>query len=230
MRFKSLLVSLVILTLVMQAAILHKQYQNGAGKRIDPIRDAPKNSIIDLRDGPAKGADSAKIVLVEFSDYECPYCQRHADSVGPKIDQAFINNGLVRLVFVNNPLPIHKNAKMLATAAICAGMQNRFWDMHDSLFRVKPSDKEGIIGIAEKLMLNEPRFKECLEDSREAEATIQHDVGLAKGLDLTATPAFGIGLSDGSGHVHIRKFINGAVPFEIFEKTITDLLSLPVKS
>jgi protein-disulfide isomerase len=232
MRLKSLLIPLVILTLVMQVAILYKQYQNGVRDqpRVDPVHDAPQNTVIDLRDSPAKGAAAAKIVLVEFSDYECPYCQRHADSVGPKLDRAFINNGLVRLVFVNNPLPIHKNAKMLASAAICAGMQNRFWDMHDSLFRVKPGDKEAILEIAKMLILDEPRFKDCMEDRREAEATIQHDVEIAKGLDLSVTPAFGVGLSDGSGHVQIRKVIKGALPFAVFEKTIRDVLSQQAKS
>jgi len=232
MRSNRLLLSLITLTVLMQAAILYDQHESRVRdhQRIDPVQDASQDADIDIRGLPGKGDPSARIVLAEFSDYECPFCQRHADSVGPQIDQAFISRGLVRLVFINNPLPIHKNAKMLATSAICAGVENRYWDMHDSLFRLKPTDKTAIMRIAEMLMLNQPRFRDCLESNVEAEATIQRDVRIAKHFDLSVTPAFGVGSTDGSDHVQIRKFIKGAVPFEVFEKTITEMLSKQAKS
>jgi protein-disulfide isomerase len=226
MSFSRLLVPLVILTLLMQGAILYKQHGNSTTtrERVDSIQEAPTNSVVDISGAPVKGADSARIVLVEFSDYECPFCQRHAISVGPLIDQAFISAGKMRVAFLNNPLPMHANAKLLATAAICAGKQDRYWEMHDSLFRLKPTDKEALIRIATELRLNVLGFQDCLEDNPNAAATIQHDIQIAKTFDLGVTPAFGIGFTDESGRVQIRKFIRGAVPFEAFQKAIDEML------
>lgn len=82
---------------------------------------------VDLVDFPVKGSAQAKAVVVEFSDYECPFCARHATTVLPELMKRFVDGGIVRYALANNPLPMHRNADWLARMALCAGEQGRYW-------------------------------------------------------------------------------------------------------
>lgn len=140
------------------------------------------------------------------------------------MDERYISPGLVRLAFVNNPLPMHRNANMLATAAICAGEQSRYWDMHDRLFEDKPRESQGVLSIADSLGLEMDRFGSCLESSTTARERVGMDVDTAQRLKLSGTPAFAVGRSDEAGNVTVLKFISGAQPSSVFDLALGELL------
>ena len=81
------------------------------------------------------GSPTARVVLMEFSDFQCPYCGRFAQETLPGLRAKYVDAGLVQFVFRHNPLPVHPNAQAAAEAAICAARQGNFWGMHDQLFR-----------------------------------------------------------------------------------------------
>jgi protein-disulfide isomerase len=99
-----------------------------------PARDV-EDVVFDLAGRPAKGASGARVILIEFSDFECPYCGRHFRQTLPRIDREYVQTGKVRYVFRHFPLEsLHKEAFKAAEAALCAGDQQKFWEMHDRLF------------------------------------------------------------------------------------------------
>ncbi len=105
------------------------------------LEDQFKNPVkIDVGSSPVKGPANAKVTIVEYSDFECPFCKRGA-STAEQILKAYPND--VKLVFKNMPLPFHKNAKPAALAALAAGKQGKFWEMHDKLF-----ENQGKLGDA----------------------------------------------------------------------------------
>src|SRR5262245_29447014 len=126
-------------------------------------QDAPAGTSLELAGLPVKGPDNARVVLVEFSDYECPYCAQHATGVSHQLDKEFVKTGQIRYAFANNPIPSHPNAVPLAQAAICAGQQDRYWPMHDRLFEVKPKTREELVSVADGLGLDRPAFEQCFD-------------------------------------------------------------------
>lgn len=192
------------------------------------VRDPEGERILDISRLPTKGNINAKVILAEFSDYECPYCSRHAQGTAIELEEKYVRSGKVRLAFVNNPLAMHHNARMLAKVAICAGRQNRYWEMHDILFREKPKTAAEAIAIAEKLEINRPHFRACFEANGDVEKDIDNDLAKAREFQLNGTPSFAIGTLNNQGKVRIHKFILGAVSVEIFEKYINETLAKPL--
>lgn len=225
-----LLVSLVFLIALMQGLVVYKQYRepNTLPSRplppnpADLVVDAPKNAIIDLAGLPTKGGN-AKIAIVEFSDYECPFCARHANGVARQLEEKYVSSGHIRYAFANNPLAIHPNARFLATAAICAGKQGHYWEMHDRLFSVQSKTKDQIASIAKDLGLNAVAFEECVDRSPEPAKAIQRDAEIAGRFGLTGTPSFSVGVVDDQGRLHVRKFIRGALPLDTFENALKEV-------
>jgi protein-disulfide isomerase len=218
--------ALVALTLVMQAAILYHQHSTPssvAPPQPEPVRDAPQEAILDSKDLPSAGNSASRVVLVEFSDYECPYCQRHAAGVGREVTERFVSPGKIRHIFVNNPLDMHPNAKFLATAAMCAGEQGHYWEMSEAIFNSKPKTESDVMPLLKRLKLEDGVFRECL-DSPEAEKRIARDRNSAKTLGLSGTPAFAIGIADSQGRIRLKKFITGAQPIEVFDEVISQML------
>lgn len=180
---------------------------------------------IDITGMPVQGAKDAKVALVEFSDYECPFCARHATTVFPELKSQFISTGKVRYVFANFPLSNHHNARLLATAAICAGKQDAYWKMHDALFETRPRTSEGILDLGGKLGLQAQSFRECLGDDSPVTDRIHRDQAIAKGFEVSGTPSFVLGLIDAQGRVNASDVIVGAQPLSAFETAITSLLN-----
>jgi protein-disulfide isomerase len=164
---------------------------------------------IPVDDDPVIGPADAPITIVEFSDYECPFCQRwHAD-VFTRILEAYPDE--VRLVYRDFPLEsIHVNAKPAAEAANCANEQGVFWDYHDKLFSMELGlSTEAYEEYADQLGLDNQAFQECIESDRYQEE-VQADFDFAANLGVRSTPTF---------------FINGiavvgAQPFEVFQEVI----------
>jgi hypothetical protein len=130
----------VLLTLIlgMQGWILYRQYRPPRpqlSSARSPVQDI--SAEMDLRALPALGSTSARVALVEFSDFECPFCEQHAGNVAPALKQKYVSTGRLLYAFANNPLPSHGKAKLLATAGICAGPKD-FWKIHGKLRTANP--------------------------------------------------------------------------------------------
>jgi protein-disulfide isomerase len=142
-----------------------------------------------------KGNPDAKFVMVEFSDFECPACQRHALTTQPELEKRFIDTGEVRWVVKHFPLGVHPHAPVAAAAAQCAGDQGKFWLMHHSLFermdQWSTSDDVDVAlaGIAADLGLETSRFTSCLT-GRQALERVMRDLYDGQGVGVRNVPAF----------------------------------------
>ncbi len=154
------------------------------------------------------GNADAPITIVEFSDYECPYCQRWFDQVWTRLREEYPEQ--VRLVYRDFPLPGHPNATPAAEAANCAGEQDVYYAFHDLLFSGRLGlSADAYLGYADELELNLADFKQCLEERRH-QAEVEADAAWAADLGVSSTPTF---------------FINGiplvgAQPYEVFKQVI----------
>lgn len=185
MTTNRVILALLILTVLMQLNLTLRR-SVPAGSVSEPVREAVDGTVFDLTGLPTEGAAEAPIVLVEFSDYECPFCQRHAMSVRKKIVEEYVRTGQVRYAFANNPLDMHPNAPLMATAAICAGNQGHYWEMHDRLFeqQATPEPKPALLALATDLALDMDAFGECLDNSLMPAERIEIDIARAAELGL----------------------------------------------
>ncbi|MDR0965431.1 MAG: DsbA family protein [Myxococcales bacterium] len=162
-------------------------------------------------DGPAMGPVDAPVTIITFSDFECPYCARAAQTMHKLVNN---NAGKIRLVFRSYPLPFHKNAKKASEAALCANEQGKFWEMHDKLFESTeaktPLTREEFGKLASALGLDMAAFDTCL-DSGKFGAQIEEDMKIGQQAGVEGTPAFFIN----------GRFVSGARPLEDFQ-TIVD--------
>ena len=167
---------------------------------------------VDTDGFPGKGSEDAPVTIVEFSDFECPFCSR----VVPTLERVSERYGdRVRIVFRQFPLDnLHPNARKAAEASLCAEEQGKFWEMHDAMFaNQRQLQVAQLKRHAGELGLDTGAFDECLDSGRHA-AQVQADVDAGAEAGVTGTPAF---LING-------RFLSGAQPFEAFEKVIEDEL------
>jgi len=231
MTTNRIIIVLLSLAVLMQGASLYRQYhpsQQKAIARENPVRDAPKGTIMDTKGLPRKGAADAKVALVEFSDYECPFCSRYETGAANDLEKEFVQTGKLMLAFANNPLPIHSNAKLLAIAAICAGYQGKYWEMHDKLFTLGPKASDELSNVIETLSMDTKQFQQCTDKNPEPAKQIGRDMKKAQEFELTGTPSFAIGHVNSEGQVNIEKFIVGSQPLARFQETIKAVLAEPV--
>ena len=153
MTIKRIIVFWIGLTVALNVAVLFGYLKWFAvGPQIGSfVQDAPIDISIKLADMPTLGAEAAPVALIEFSDYECPYCRRHSIEVLVQVRDELVSAGILLYAFANNPLPIHANAEFLATSAICAGYQDRYWEMHDAIFETKATTHSDVISLARSL-------------------------------------------------------------------------------
>ena len=192
-----------------------------------PIVEVPPFEL-DVKNAPTQGAATAKAVVVEFSDFECPFCGRHAQTTYREILGKFVDAGVVRYVFRHLPLEqLHPSAVRAATSSECARQQGKFWEMHDRLFaNQKALGSPDLLSHAKAVGLDEANFQACM-DGGSASARVRADLAEAERLSLTATPAFLIGEMTSSGAVRITRRIDGAHPMPIFQSAIEAVLANP---
>ena len=158
-----------------------------------------------------RGPATAPVTIYEWSDYECPFCQR-AQEVLHRLQGEFPDT--VRFVFKDFPLRSHPNALPAAIAARCAGAQARYWEYHDLLFVAQPDlARDQLIGYARRLGLDTPAFTECLDSARVRDAVLA-DQREGRAAGVRATPTF---------FINQRK-IEGALPLEEFRAAIQQAL------
>jgi len=165
---------------------------------------------VSLDDDAVKGEEDAPVTIVEFSDYECPYCGRFYSQTRDQIISEYVDTGKVKMVFRDFPLSFHQNAQKAAEAAECAGEQGKYWEMHDALYSNQQSlDVASIKGYAADLGLNTGDFESCL-DNGDMAAEVQKDFTEGQGYGVRGTPAFFIN----------GKLVSGAQPFSVFQQAI----------
>jgi len=214
-----------ILGLLLIIAVFTGGFGFGSGKSVPsaaaqpaqprvPSAPSPTGSIVDMTalmdDDAVKGDENAKVTIVEFSDYECPFCGRHFQQTYPQIVKEYVETGKVKLVFRDFPLGFHPQAQKSAEAAECAGEQNKYWDMHDKLF------KDGVSGgvssfkqYAKDLGLDSAKFNDCLDSGKMA-SEVAKDMQEGSAAGISGTPGFIIN----------GQLVSGAQPFSVFQQII----------
>jgi protein-disulfide isomerase len=169
---------------------------------------------VEVADGgrPARGSASAPIEIIEFSDFQCPFCQR----ANPTVEQVLKTYGdKIKFVYRHYPLPNHPNARPSAEAAACAQVQGKFWEYHDRLFAdpSKLADAD-LKAHAAAIGLDTATFNTCV-DNRQQKAGVDKDVADGEAVGVTGTPAFFIN----------GRALEGAQPFESFKRVIDEELA-----
>ena len=182
----------------------------------------------DLQIGSAvvKGSSAAKVAILEFSDYECPFCGRHAQTTYTELQRIYVDTGKVKYVFRNLPIEsLHPLAVKAAEAAECSGEQSKYWEMHDRLFaNQKALARSDLLAHAQAIGIETDRFQSCLDGGRMS-AKVREDMAEAKRLGLTGTPAFLIGEVRPDGTVRVVRTIGGAHPLPVFQEVLDSLLA-----
>jgi len=170
--------------------------------------DSPTSNVA-MKDN-IKGNENAPVTIIEYSDFECPFCARFYRDTFGQIEEEYIETGKVKVIFKHFPLGFHANAQKAAESAECASEQGKFWEMHDILF------EKGVSGgistfktYAKDIGLDTSSFDECL-DSGKMEDTVKANIKEGKNNGISGTPAFIIN----------GKTISGAQPFSKFKQVI----------
>ena len=183
---------------------------------------------IALGAAPERGSRDAPLVLVEFSDYQCPFCRRHAQQVLPELLKQYVETGKVRYAMKQFPLvSLHPQAELAARAALCAGDQGDYWEMHDALFSWSGAlSPEALEKGAGELGINAGDFAACVAGGRHAEA-VAADQALGQKLGVRGTPNFFLGRPDAADpqRVTLVQRIPGAVAYPVFSAAIDALLA-----
>ena len=194
----------------------------------EPTQPLPESLMV-VGDAPFKGNAEAPITLIEFSDYQCPFCARHARDTLAEIDKAYVSTGKVRYVFRNFPIEgIHPLAFRAHEAAACAAEQGKFWEMHTRLFaNPKALDAEELPKHAERIGLEMSGFRTCF-DSRRHSIRVRRDIAEGRSLGVNGTPMFFLGVTQPEdGKVKVLRMLRGAQDFEAFRNAIESLLHAP---
>ncbi len=176
--------------------------------------------VVSIDDDPIKGDKNAPITIIEFSDYECPFCKRSYDNVFSKLDEEYISKGKVRVVFRDFPLGFHKKAIPAAIAANCAGEQGKYWEVHDFLFENPDKlDAASILNSAGELGLDKAKFEACTNDKKSKEKEITKDFEDGQKYGVRGTPSYFIGKTT-DGKEITGTFVRGAQPYTVFKEHI----------
>jgi protein-disulfide isomerase len=160
---------------------------------------------------PSRGAEDAPVTLIEYTDYQCPYCARVQPTIEALLERY---EGKLRHVFKNLPLPMHNQAQLAAQAGLCANDQGKYWEFHNWLFEnQRTMNRESMVSQAGELGMDGEAFAGCLDQGTHSQQ-VDSEMAEARGLGITGTPGFLI-----NGRV-----LKGAQPIEAFEAIIDDEL------
>ena len=221
-----------IATFVFLALWLFSLYSNGSFgnvtgnsvKQVNPTIQNPsvENVVVKIDNtDPVLGDKNAEISIVEFSDFQCPFCKRAADDAVAQFKQSdYFKNGKVNLVYKHFPLnSIHPFAQKAAEAAVCAQEQGKFWEMHDKIFENQNAlSVDNLKSYAKSIGLNQAKFNDCL-DSGKARSKVSNDLQQATDAQGQGTPYFVI-VNNKNEKTAV---VSGAQPWVNFEAAINSL-------
>lgn len=186
---------------------------------------------VNITDNPILGDKSAKLTLVEFSDYECPFCKKSFTELLPDLKKNYIDTGKLRLVYKNLPLSFHPNAAKEAEAALCAkdqGGDSAYFKYHDQIFTKTTSGGTGIAldqlpVLAKTVGLDVNAFQKCLDNGK-FKSQVDKDLAEAQKAGASGTPTWILGKTTSTDTIE-GTIIVGAQPFSAFKSAIDQLLS-----
>lgn len=185
---------------------------------------------VEMADAPLLGDKNAPVTMIEFSDYECPFCKRHFDQVWPELKKTYVDTGKLKVVFRNLPLSFHQNAHKEAQAALCVkdlGGDSAYYKYHDAMFTKTTSNGTGLAldqlsKIATEVGVDGTKVQSCL-DGEKYKDYVDKDLSYAGTVGASGTPTFFIGKSDSSNTITGTRIV-GAQPFSAFQAQIDPLL------
>jgi len=181
-----------------------------------------ENISLPVGDALTLGSPRARTVVVEFSDFQCPFCARFATDTFKTIKTEFIDAGIVSYIFMHRPLEFHQFAQKASEAVECAAAQGRVWDMRARLFSQQTTlDERSLYTHAAALGLDQAEFQQCLAGAMTDRVLGQ--VQIAKAASVKNTPTFLIGHWGGERVVRVTRRILGAQPIDVFRATIRDV-------
>jgi protein-disulfide isomerase len=176
------------------------------------LLEPPRVEVAITEGTPSRGPVSAPVVLVEYTDYQCPYCSSVQPTIAALMERY---DGQIRHVFKNLPLPMHQQAQLAGEAALCAQDQGKYWEFHDWLFQnQRTMNRDSMVAQAGELGMDGSLFDACIAEGT-YRARVDADMKEARGFGITGTPGFMI-----NGRV-----LTGAQPYEAFETIIDEELT-----
>lgn len=180
---------------------------------------APSVSVDSRR---ALGSPSAAVAIVEFADFQCPYCRAFHVQTFPQLQAQYIDTGKARFFYKDLPAPGHRHAAGAAVAAHCAGVQGKYWPMHELLYTEQARLGQDLYEeLAAEIGLNANDFKRCMR-SESARRSVIGDSNEGRRLGIKGTPSFAFGYVDGE-RVVILRIVAGARSLETFAQEIEAL-------
>lgn len=222
-RFKNVLDTLMSLVVIAAAtAFVWSLFfkRSGADASFAPVQDVSESigseSLLNvIGNGP--------IALVEFGDFECPFCAKQANETFPRLQRELVESGRVRYIAINLPIKSHPSAIPAAEAAECAAAQGKYWQMRRELFaNAQNLASADFLGYAADLGLDVERFRTCL-DSDTTLAKIEADLALSVRLGVSSTPTLFIGRTKADGSIRLLRRLNGSRPAETLLVEVANL-------
>ena len=218
----SLAAAVTIVSLACSKPNTHAATDSAAGRAGPmPAAGAATDSLAKIADASRiQGSPTAKVWVIEVSDFQCPYCKQWHDATYQTVLNDYVKTGKVRMAYVNFPLSIHANAHQAAISAMCVAAQNKFWQMHDALFASQSSwetladPTAAFDSIAKSVGANEADYHACLSSPAIA-ALVAGDQERARSGGVVATPSFWVG----------GKLIEGAIPTDQMKAAIDQALA-----
>jgi len=178
---------------------------------------------VSIDDDPFLGDKSAPIVLVEFSDFQCIFCEDFANTILPVLKDEYITTGILKYVYRDFPLNMHKDAQKAAEAAQCAYDQDKYWEIHDLIYANQQNvDITSLSDYAEEVGVDIDIFNECLDKGTYA-AEISNDINDGEEIGVRGTPTFILGKPNPDGTIN-GQLIAGSIPESVFKSMIDSML------
>lgn len=193
--------------------------QQTAPKPTSSVTDLTKVAVKISPDDPVLGSKNAKLTIVEFGDYQCPFSARFFKELEPKLRKEYIYTGKVKFVFKNLPF-LGQESFTAANAALCAKEQDKFWQYHDKLYENQNGENQGAFSpnnlkqFAKDLKLNTAKFNQCLETNKFSDQ-IKADISQAKSAGFSGTPSLVV---DDMGRT-------GLLPWQTFKNIVEEKLA-----
>ena len=211
--------SIVLAAVLISGTLIFASYRNNPGSQLGAVGNNLGNKKVEVSvdDDPALGNKKAPVTVIEFSDFECPFCRSFWRDTLSLIKSTYIDTGKVRFVYRDFPLSFHPGAQVAAEAAECAEDQGKYWEMHDKIFQEQDKQGQGTIQFSKtdvvkwagQVGLNMGQLNQCL-DAGKYRAEVNNDLAAGTAAGVSGTPSFFIN----------GKLLVGAQPFSAFQEII----------